>query len=56
MKRIITLLLLLAALTALTSCVNTQYMTFDDDEWSNAEWSSENALLNGEIEIDDYER
>ena len=56
MKRIITLLLLIAALSALTSCIHTQYITYDDDEWSNSDWNSENVLLNGEIEIDDYER
>ncbi len=59
MKRIKTYLLLLvvvAAWVSMSSCVGNRYLTTDDDEWSNADWGNENLLLNGELEIDDYER
>lgn len=38
-----------------TSCAyNNTY--FDDDEWLGSDYNSENLLLNGELEIDDYDR
>jgi hypothetical protein len=39
-----------------TSCVNYYGYTSDDDEWTNGDYNSENLLLNGEVEIDDYDR
>lgn len=38
------------------SCVNQRYLIFEEDEFSGAEYSGDNMLLNGEIELDDYER
>ncbi len=60
MKRVIARILLLAAVAtmsaALSSCWSDRYITLDDDEWSGADFNGENLLLNGELEIDDYER
>ena len=60
MKHIKKFLLLIAAVATmavtLSSCFNSRYITTDDDEWSQAEWGGDNLLLNGELEIDDYER
>lgn len=39
-----------------TACVNYYGYTYDDDEWSNGDYNSENLLLNGEVDIDDFER
>ena len=41
---------------AFSSCMNTNYLIFEDDEWSGADFNGENLLLNGELELDDYER
>lgn len=47
--------IIIAAVT--TSCINySNSYIFDDDEWTNGDYNSENMLLNGEIEIDDYDR
>ncbi|MBP3738360.1 MAG: hypothetical protein J6I72_04845 [Muribaculaceae bacterium] len=40
---------------ALPSCSN-NYLIFEDDEWNSADFNGENLLLNGELEMDDYER
>lgn len=60
MKRIKTFTLLIVAVItmafALSSCIHSRYITTDDDEWSQVEWGGDNLLLNGELEIDDYER
>ncbi|MBO4871523.1 MAG: hypothetical protein J5565_06025 [Muribaculaceae bacterium] len=41
---------------AFSSCVNTSNLIFEDDEWSGADFNGESLLLNGELELDDYER
>ena len=46
-------ILLVAACSA---CVNQNYLIFEEDEWSGSDFNGENLLLNGELEIDDYER
>ena len=60
MKRFKTKLMMLAVVVtmtyALSSCMNNNYLVFDDDEWSGADFNGENMLLNGELEIDDYDR
>lgn len=40
---------------SLGSCVD--YNTyFEDDEWIGADYNGESLLLNGELEIDDFDR
>lgn len=42
-------------ITSLGSCVD--YNTyFDDDEWMGSDYNGESLLLNGELEIDDFDR
>ena len=60
MKRFKTKLMMLAVVVtlaaALSSCINNNYLVFEDDEWSGSDFNGENMLLNGELEIDDYDR
>lgn len=50
----------IAACVALTcgmaSCVNQSYMIMDDDEWSGAAIDNDRSLINGELEMDDWDR
>ena len=49
----------IAACVALTcgmaSCVNQSYMIMDDDEWSGAAIDNDRSLINGELEMDDWD-
>ena len=60
MKRIKRHICIIAATAALalacSACVNQNYIFFEDDEWSGADYNGDNLLLNGELELDDYER
>lgn len=60
MKRIKRHIYIIAAVAALalacSACNNQNYLIFEDDEWSGVDYSGDNLLLNGELEIDDYER
>ena len=40
---------------ALPSCSN-NYLIFEDDEWTGADYNGDNLLLNGELELDEYDR
>ncbi len=46
----------IALAVGFTSCTNYYGYTYEDDEWSNSDYNSENLLLNGEVEIDDFDR
>ena len=42
---------------ACSSCVNTNRLFYDDDEWSYGELGiDDQSLMNSEIELDDLER
>ena len=49
------LTLTLVAMASFTSCAYSNTY-FDDDEWMGSDYNGESLLLNGELEIDDYDR
>ena len=57
LKRIILSLVLgMALLCCLSSCMNQNYLMFEDDEWSGREMDGDRVLSNGELEMDDWDR
>lgn len=57
LKRIILSLMLgMALLCCLSSCMNQNYLMFEDDEWSGQEMDGDRVLTNGELEMDDWDR
>ena len=56
-KRLIWSLVACAAVSCgMTSCVNQNYLILEDDEWSGAAIDNDRSLMNGELEMDDWDR
>lgn len=55
-RTIISLLLGMALLCCMSSCMSQNYLMFEDDEWSGQELDSDRVLTNGELEMDDWDR
>ena len=53
-KHCLALIVISILASAMASCV--RYETyFEDDEWNGADYNGETLLLNGEIELDDFD-
>ena len=46
----------MALLCGMSSCMNQNYLMFEDDEWSGQEMDGDRVLTNGELEMDDWDR
>lgn len=55
-NKFLKLLLFAALLTLATSCLDQNYIMFEDDEWSTGGADTDRSLINSEIEMDDWDR
>lgn len=56
MKKQALAVVIVAFLAVVLPSCNQNYLIFEEDEWSGADFNGENLLLNGELELDDYDR
>lgn len=57
LKRFFRLIMCCMLLSCATmSCVNQNYIMYEDDEWSGGDMDSDRSLMNGELEMDDWDR